>query len=557
MAESEEWVLVTDALDDDAEYYWNTVTDERTLSLPDDLEVEWEAARAPTMLDYWYYWNPHTRVSSWDPPTGARDEAAASSPTHCAEPPSGPTINGGDPAVRWQLTVAYRGMLVPSRDGPHARQRSRDFLPRNEESWEAPLETRWIFPGVAASVARGCPAPYERFSGQAGLVTDVSPMPTHRDPHGQPHISHVELQLPEELGATRIWLPARLLEPLPQGTIVQLLRSPVSVKYSDSMSAAPLLSVITTNEIATVCSIDGYEDDDFEGCREIAPNLYVRDRWVNHGHGNRREIVQFVRESDGCIRAVLGASLLPRCPLWLLDFNASVGYPAWKKDNMCTFVASDGQLHKFSINFPANFKNWNQLQLEDRTPWPMMVFMHGAGGGSFCSASKKAIKSTGVNCVVGKCVVVSPICEWTWKDTPKPWVGELISTLMAADYIDHRSVYLTGCSMGGMGVWEVASALPHLFAAIAPVAAHHHTPNTDFIVKQLRDIPICICHSLADGTCPMRAELPLWRKLREVNQRMQVNLVRSVDHCCMFERTFCDDTCLYDWLLMHRREDAQ
>jgi poly(3-hydroxybutyrate) depolymerase len=35
--------------------------------------------------------------------------------------------------------------------------------------------------------------------------------------------------------------------------------------------------------------------------------------------------------------------------------------------------------------------------------------------------------------------------------------------------VDPKKVYLTGCSMGGEGVWRLALASPHRFAAIAPV----------------------------------------------------------------------------------------
>ena len=50
---------------------------------------------------------------------------------------------------------------------------------------------------------------------------------------------------------------------------------------------------------------------------------------------------------------------------------------------------------------------------------------------------------------------MSPQCDWDWKSSPKPWVNELVAALRAASFVDHKCVYLTGCSMGGMGVWEV------------------------------------------------------------------------------------------------------
>ena len=38
----------------------------------------------------------------------------------------------------------------------------------------------------------------------------------------------------------------------------------------------------------------------------------------------------------------------------------------------------------------------------------------------------------------------------------------------SAEWVDHRRIYVTGCSMGGMSTWEVGAMRPDLFAAIAP-----------------------------------------------------------------------------------------
>ena len=57
---------------------------------------------------------------------------------------------------------------------------------------------------------------------------------------------------------------------------------------------------------------------------------------------------------------------------------------------------------------------------------------------------------------------MSPQCDWDWKSSPKPWVNELVAALRAASFVDHKGVYLTECSMGGMGVWEVEESINQL-----------------------------------------------------------------------------------------------
>merc|ERR1712007_244610 len=45
----------------------------------------------------------------------------------------------------------------------------------------------------------------------------------------------------------------------------------------------------------------------------------------------------------------------------------------------------------------------------------------------------------------------------------------------------------------------------------------------------------------------------LWGKLLQLgNSRLEVSCVPAVDHCSMFERAYCDDVTLYEWLLSHR-----
>jgi predicted peptidase len=182
--------------------------------------------------------------------------------------------------------------------------------------------------------------------------------------------------------------------------------------------------------------------------------------------------------------------------------------------------------------------------------------MHGAGGCGFFGNSRKALKSAGVRFAIEQFIIVSPRCTWSWKESPQDWIDDLVRTLKAADYVDENRIYLAGCSMGGMGVWEVGARMSDTFAAIAPVAGHHKEAKVPAMVESLRDTPIFVCHSTCDTTCPLKKELPLWRELRSVNQRMQINLSTSVDHCNMMTRNFCDDTYLYEWLLMHKQDAA-
>merc|ERR1712060_971144 len=104
---------------------------------------------------------------------------------------------------------------------------------------------------------------------------------------------------------------------------------------------------------------------------------------------------------------------------------------------------------------------------------------------------------------------------------------------------------------GGMSTWEAGSSRSDLFAAVAPVAAHHKVDHEALIAKGLRRTPVLAVHSHSDDTCLYRLEEALWQRLMhtEGNDRVEVQVAPRIDHCSMYERTYCDDSKLYEWLL--------
>ena len=148
--------------------------------------------------------------------------------------------------------------------------------------------------------------------------------------------------------------------------------------------------------------------------------------------------------------------------------------------------------------------------------WPLLVYMHGTGGGTFFTHSKKSLKTPGMQFAAKTFVVVTPRCEWTWRDKPGQWVLELVQALRALEWLDHKRVYLTGCSMGGMSAWELGALRPDLFAAVAPVAAHHKKEKAPWIAQRLASTPLYAVHDTTDGTCPMvGGEDTLWDLIRD------------------------------------------
>lgn len=318
------------------------------------------------------------------------------------------------------------------------------------------------------------------------------------------------LKLHDSLGGTILGLKPKHVQPLAKGAIVML----------QGLSAAAL-----NGQVGTVDDID---------------------------HAQSRYCVKL---RDGAIKSVKGDKVQPQSRLWFLDLRASCSSLQWRYEQECTFVGSDGHHHQFRLHLPLEFEATNREPGGSAAAraWPLIVYLHGNGGGSFLISSKRALRTVGLQFAASRFVVVSPVCDWGWREIPRQWVTELVTELRAAGWIDHRRVYLTGCSMGGMSTWELGAARPDLYAAIAPVAAHHQADRTEHIASRLRDMPVLAAHSNADGTCPLQAEEPLWFQLAQRGNRKLHVSIGSFDHISMFDRSYCESTVLYEWLLMSSR----
>eukprot|EP00927_Polykrikos_kofoidii_P066388 TRINITY_DN6199_c0_g1_i1.p1 TRINITY_DN6199_c0_g1~~TRINITY_DN6199_c0_g1_i1.p1 ORF type:complete len:529 (+),score=39.87 TRINITY_DN6199_c0_g1_i1:126-1712(+) len=251
--------------------------------------------------------------------------------------------------------------------------------------------------------------------------------------------------------------------------------------------------------------------------------------------------------------------LVPCSRIWGMRLNQELTKLTWaKSEQKCLFVDKQGQHRHFSAHLPLYFNKWFQTPTfeEQSQPFPVLVYLHGSGCESFFSTTKKSLQTPGLEFAATRFLVISPTCTWKWQDQPDSWVVDLIKHIRALSWVDPRRIYLAGCSMGGMGTWEVAACAPDVFAAIAPVAAHHDETRTDFLAQRLKSTPIFAVHSASDLTCPYQKEVLLWDALMaQGNSQLEVWCAPAVDHTQMFYAAFCENSFLYDWLLKHCRAD--
>ena len=118
---------------------------------------------------------------------------------------------------------------------------------------------------------------------------------------------------------------------------------------------------------------------------------------------------------------------------------------------------------------------------------------------------------------------------------------------------DRDRVYLTGFSYGGSSTWVVASAMPDVFAAIAPIDGRATTRPVDTVTR-LRRTAVYLVVGGSD-----RDFLPEAKRMRDALAALPhpdfvSRIVPGGNHFCY--STIYTDPAFWDWMLAQRRDPA-
>ncbi len=152
-------------------------------------------------------------------------------------------------------------------------------------------------------------------------------------------------------------------------------------------------------------------------------------------------------------------------------------------------------------------------------PRPLIVFLHGAGEtnkglGVLEKCDLWHYTKGHVNTEEFPFIVVSPM---TPKHGWEPKLVKRLSEQIVHDHskryrIDPNRIYLTGFSMGGVGVFHTAHAYPKTFAAIMPVAGGCE-PD---MAERLKNVPTWAFHGDADEVVPFECSSKMIDAMRTV-----------------------------------------
>ncbi|MDJ0928241.1 MAG: hypothetical protein QNJ73_11415 [Gammaproteobacteria bacterium] len=167
-------------------------------------------------------------------------------------------------------------------------------------------------------------------------------------------------------------------------------------------------------------------------------------------------------------------------------------------DEHYQFVQSENSLN-YLLRLPVGYDDGNQH-------YPLLVFLHGLGekgNGSANAIQKVAVHGPFRSMQDGNwdadlpLIVAGPQVGGLQPWWPHRDVLKTINALQADYRIDPRRIYLTGLSMGGRAVWEIAEKVPGRAAAIIPVAGW--AGQITAVCGQL-ELGVWAFHGSEDGT---------------------------------------------------------
>jgi len=187
---------------------------------------------------------------------------------------------------------------------------------------------------------------------------------------------------------------------------------------------------------------------------------------------------------------------------------------------------------------------------KDGKPSPMIVFLHGSGERG---NDLDKVKAWGPPAIVEKnpdfpFVVLSPQCpdgQW-WNSY---LLKGMIDDVLASYNIDKSRIYLTGLSMGGYGAWDLATAYPDYFAALAPICGGGNT----ILADQLKDIPVWVFHGKKDDAVPEQQSAVMVEALKKIGADVVYTVLPEGEHVDAWVYAY-GDAGLFDWFLQHQKK---
>lgn len=184
--------------------------------------------------------------------------------------------------------------------------------------------------------------------------------------------------------------------------------------------------------------------------------------------------------------------------------------------------------------------------------WPLVLFLHGKGERG---KNLELVKRNGpTKSVAGgkefEFILLAPQCpdNDTWSVET---LRALLDEVEEGYRVDSNRIYLTGLSLGGWGIWNLAIAYPERFAAIAPVCGRTDRYMVERVCR-LNNIPTWVFHGAKDDVVPLSDSEAMVKALQACGGDVKFTVYPDANHNS-WDATY-DNPEFYEWLLSQRRE---
>ena len=197
---------------------------------------------------------------------------------------------------------------------------------------------------------------------------------------------------------------------------------------------------------------------------------------------------------------------------------------------------------KYVVRYPKDYDSAGK--------YPVILCLHGAGtrGTDIDRVMNYSLLQETASLDSFPFIVVAPLChENTWFDM-WPTLKALVREIAMLPRTDETRIYLTGNSMGGYAVWQLAMSMPEYFAAIAPICGGGMYWNAG----RLANTPVWAFHGAKDDTV-----------FPDESEKM-VNAVNRAGGCAKLtmypengHNSWTDtysNPALYEWFLSHKND---
>jgi predicted peptidase len=190
--------------------------------------------------------------------------------------------------------------------------------------------------------------------------------------------------------------------------------------------------------------------------------------------------------------------------------------------------------------------------------WPVVLFLHGLGerGSNIWQTTVHGPVQYIAKHPDFPFVLVAPQCPG------EEWSAEVVLGVLdqveARYAVDTNRVYLTGLSMGGYGVWDLATSHAERFAAVAPISGGGEMLGVIVSGKlpdktqSLKDLPFWVFHGRKDEVVPLSESERMVAAVKQFGcNEVKLTVYPEAKHNA-WTQTY-ENPELYQWFLKHKR----